>query len=63
MSKQYFLLEVEVGPAHLTVQDVMEAADEELGFVSATVTDGYELPEDTAKAVMAAVDNRYQEVS
>lgn len=63
--KQYFLLEVDVGSGHYTVQDIMEMVDEDIGFGygNVGVADGYELPEDVAKAVMASVDNRFQEVS
>lgn len=61
--KQFFLLEIDVGPGHFNIQDVMEVVDDELCTYRSAVTDGYELPEDTARAVMAAVDNRAQEVS
>lgn len=67
MSKQYFLLEIEVGEhGHIMLQDVLEVVDDVLVSEAggwSSITDGYELPEDVAKAVMASVDNRFQEVS
>lgn len=60
--KQFFLLEIDVGPVHFNIQDVMEVVDDELCIYRSAVTDGYELPEDVARAVMATMDYRTQEV-